>query len=238
MTTWDPATAGSHIVLSNGNLTATGSAGGVNNSVRGTTSQNTGKWYFEILIGGSTFNEQIGVATSALVGSSGLGGGSDNGSARPTDGSTAVASSFSLVNATGVTWAAGDTMTFAVDFDAGKIWISKNSTWCASGNPTSGTNPWATFTPNIRLFPAFSTASSTTDAATLHTSVSTIVYSPPTGFTLWDPPPPVATGPFGFATMNAVPLLHPKILYCHPHRYSEAILSPTTRSRSSQSCAS
>jgi hypothetical protein len=44
------------------------------------------------------------------------------------------------------TYASGDIVNFAVDFDAGKIWIGKNGTWYNSGNPAAGTNETSTFT--------------------------------------------------------------------------------------------
>ncbi len=35
----------------------------------------------------------------------------------------------------------GDRLRFAMDFDAGKIWVGKNGTWMNGGDPEAGTNP-------------------------------------------------------------------------------------------------
>lgn len=44
----------------------------------------------------------------------------------------------------GSTFNTGDTIGIAVDADTGKVWMSKNGTWQASGNPVTGANPAAT----------------------------------------------------------------------------------------------
>ena len=41
----------------------------------------------------------------------------------------------------GDTWDVGDIIGCALDLDNGKIWWSKNGTWQASGNPSTGANP-------------------------------------------------------------------------------------------------
>lgn len=41
----------------------------------------------------------------------------------------------------GASYTAGDTVSVAVDIDAGKVWFAKNGTWQASGDPAAGTNP-------------------------------------------------------------------------------------------------
>ena len=64
-TTWNPSDKGADIVLSNNNLTASGS-GGVNNTVRATTSNSGGKWYFEFALNNPGSNSNacvIGFAT-------------------------------------------------------------------------------------------------------------------------------------------------------------------------------
>ena len=44
------------------------------------------------------------------------------------------------------TFAEGDVIGLAVDFDAGKMWVSKNGTYPNSGNPATGANATTTFT--------------------------------------------------------------------------------------------
>lgn len=48
--TWDSANKGTNITLSNGDLTATGTAASSWESVRGTVGHTTGKWYFELTV--------------------------------------------------------------------------------------------------------------------------------------------------------------------------------------------
>src|SRR5262245_33583065 len=64
VTTWNPADVTASILLSNGNLTADVSVAG-NQSVRCTTGQSTGKFYFEIFCNHVRYNQgqSIGIAT-------------------------------------------------------------------------------------------------------------------------------------------------------------------------------
>ena len=43
-------------------------------------------------------------------------------------------------------YASGDIVNFAIDFDNGKFWVGKNGTWYNSGDPAAGTNATSTFT--------------------------------------------------------------------------------------------
>lgn len=72
--TWNPSDKGGGVSLSNGNLTVsiatTPSDGG---SVRSTIGKSTGKWYWEVTVGGSSPRSLPGVASiSAPVGSSNI----------------------------------------------------------------------------------------------------------------------------------------------------------------------
>lgn len=71
-TTLNPADKDAAVTLSNGNLTALGSANDVNRAVRSTTSKSSGKWHFEFTIdtrsvGGGTPVGGVGTASASLT---------------------------------------------------------------------------------------------------------------------------------------------------------------------------
>ena len=137
--------------------------------IRATIGAASGKWYFEIVsqvlngagndvpavwtsftgnltgnsITANTITNHIGVNASTALNSIKF---KTNGlSASLADGTTLFS------GCTG-----SDVVGIAIDFDAGKIWVSKNGTWYNSGNPASGTNQTSTFTGNSATFiPAF-----------------------------------------------------------------------------------
>lgn len=182
--TWNPADKNALIDLSNNNLTATrGSAVSENKAARATTSYNAGKYYFEI---------EVDVATA-----SGLGGGLATSLFNVNTGDLyASTQSWVLFSLTGQPYhdssavgtalgeiPNGNRMMFAVDFDAGKIWMGGNGTF--SGDPAAGTGERFTFTPNTALFPAL----------TLYVEFSQLtgafraadfVHTVPAGFSPWD----------------------------------------------------
>ncbi len=181
-TTWDPANKASTISLSNGNLSAAGSAA-TWGTVLATLSHNTGKWYGENtlnLVSGSQFS---GFGDSTITLADSLGGSGNSAGVRST-GATGVFGSFTLVNAVGVTWGGGDRLDWAIDLDAGKAWIGKNGTWCASGNPAAGTNPWVTFTASTTIFPAWASTNSS-DTVTTDFGGSGFTDTMPAGFSRW-----------------------------------------------------
>jgi hypothetical protein len=99
-----------------------------------------GKYYWEMLNTSAEPQQHFGIA---LVGSGGTGNTSTGtvclwGQAGGlTDGAASI-----TMDTTGVAgWASLDDLMFAVDLDAGKMWIGTNGTWFNSGDPAAGTNP-------------------------------------------------------------------------------------------------
>jgi len=140
----------------------------------------SGKWYWEITPDiaelGSGTNVFLGVATEgvALTGND-ITAGSYlyNGG----NGNKADTSSVAYGDSYGV----GDTISFAFDIDAGKIWFGKNGVWQASGDPANGTNPTFSGIPIERYFPYF-LCYVAGNRVTANFGASDFAYTPPSGF--------------------------------------------------------
>jgi hypothetical protein len=179
------------LTLSAGNLKATRPTGSAWLAVRSTIGRNTGKWYFEITndANGSTdgdamwgFNEPTD-SLSTYPGASTLGPNSMGwepnltpNSARFQDGSLGAVSGYGRV-------APGQYARFAIDFDAGKLWVRNSSAsgWAGGGDPAAGTSPTFTFTANTFLHVAVA-AYSQPQAATCNFGESAFSGSVPSGF--------------------------------------------------------
>jgi len=102
----------------------------------GSIGVSSGKWYFEFTPTSITSNPLIGItavpATDRYPGYSAFSYGY-----YASDGNKYNNNSASSY---GNSWVANDVIGVAFDLDAGKLWFSKNGTWQASGNPSSGTN--------------------------------------------------------------------------------------------------
>lgn len=182
---WNPADKNALVVLSNNNLTATrGSAINEWKAARANVAYSTGKYYYELEVddpltngveGGfanATFNVNTGVLDSdpnawALFSLDG----------QPYHNAVAIDSPIGAITA-------GQRMQFAIDFDAGKIWVGREGTF--SGDPAAGTGERFTFTANTAMFPAC--------ALFLEFTVLTgafrsdhFNFTPPTGYSAWDP---------------------------------------------------
>lgn len=184
-TTWNPSDKGSLITLSNGNLDATSSTATLN-SVRATTSKNSGKAYFEIAVTVALANNNVaGLADNAAgLTSSFVGGVANSGGVEKRGTNQTGATGYFSYITTPVAYGSPDVLMFAVDFAAGKAWFGKNGTWVASGNPAAGTNHWCTFTALSTLFPAVTCYSSGTFR--LKPDATSQTYGAPSGFTPWD----------------------------------------------------
>jgi len=143
--TWNPADKSANVTLSNGNLTATGGGSG-DSQVRSTVSYSTGKYYFEVRLdaGPASSAPYLGIRQIAKAFSLGPGpfaSGVDYGcfALSPNTGHEDYVPG-SNVRAVGPALAVGDVYIFAVDFGTGKMWIGRNGTWDASGNPAAGTS--------------------------------------------------------------------------------------------------
>ena len=80
----------------------------------------------------------------------------------------------------------GDTVMFAYDADAGKMWIGVNGTWNGSGNPATGANPDWTNLPRTGLSP-FAGCYGSSNTITLNAGQKAFKYTNHSGFS------PIAT---------------------------------------------
>lgn len=133
-TTLNPKDKAENIVLLNGNLSATSTPGSVNDSVRATTSKQTGKWYFEVYVDSSSQSYfSLGLADQDA--SLEVGPGTDSsGCGYTANGDIACNGSFY----TGAPpYSGGDIIGIAADMDADLVYFHNNGGWIA-GNPELG----------------------------------------------------------------------------------------------------
>ena len=164
--TWNPLTKGSYTGLFNGNTTARSISNADLGGVTATIGITTGKWYWETYVNFSG----TGYVYAGL--SSGYEGGGSYSGASATNGMTPGAirirdtgalfdSSSSddpdrwgtiTLNSTGTaSFTTGDIISFALDYDNKKLWISKNGTFFNSGNPAGGSNQQASWTGDVPI---------------------------------------------------------------------------------------
>ena len=95
----------------------------------------------------------------------------------------------------------GDTVMFAYDADAGKMWIGVNGSWNGSGNPATGANPDWTSLPTTGLSP-FAGCYGSSNTIILNAGQRSFSYTPPTGYkslcTTNLPHPTIADGSTAF----------------------------------------
>ena len=171
---WNAADKHASITLSNADYTADGT--GYAQSVRGVSGRATGKWYFEVQRneGAAPSFVVVGVclASSSLsqyVGGDEYGWGRANTGHHYHDGGgTDLGTDVNL----------DQIWMVAIDIDAGKLWLGRQSIWDASGDPAAGANE-AFSVPVGTYYPA---CSPRTDALTM---LATPTFTPPPGFLIW-----------------------------------------------------
>lgn len=184
-TTFDPATIGPGVLLSNNNLTATRSTGSGDQGAKGlaSTMKSTGKAYFEYTwVNGTGGDTGAGVATAAATYLS-LGAGGAGGALLYSSGAIWHSGN------SGVALAAianGNIVAVAVDTAANLIWF-KNVTQAGNWNNSGTANP-ATGVGGI-----------TTDSVGLAVGPAVVVATNPAAFTLNPGPTFVGTVPVGFS---------------------------------------
>lgn len=127
--TWNPADKTGNVTLSGGNLNATNTFAG-NGGVRGTISENAGKWYFDQVI-----NAQVGLSLGIMTAAAGLGnavGSVANSYGFGADGSVYAAAATPVGNVG--PFANGDTMQIYADFTNLRLYIGRNGVWL-NGDP-------------------------------------------------------------------------------------------------------
>ena len=138
--------------LSEGNLKLTVTASNVHTAV-GTIAASNGKWYFEVeldAISGSN-NSNVGISDLARDDKSNMPSKNAWGYGYNPDGTKQNSASDSSY---GNSYTAGDILGVAMDLDNGAVYFSKNGTFQASGDPTSGsskTNAAFTWTPDASM---------------------------------------------------------------------------------------
>lgn len=174
--TWDPATKGSAVVLSNGNLTANVATFG--NMVFSITSKTTGKWYAEILIGTqqSFASTVVGLARVGISGNSNYAINSSSIVMRSTNATGAVTCASGATPVADGTLNNGDVLGIAYDCSTGLCQFYRNGVISSSGTTTPGSGMRIAaaqqWNPENRFF-------------TIRTTTTTFSYSPPSGFLPW-----------------------------------------------------
>lgn len=181
---FDPANKHADIALSNGNLTATKSAGDALRSVRSSIGVATGKHYFEIhvddgatspfMVFGVGQNESSTLNTAVGVSPNSWGYYEETGQKYTNN----------VLSAFGGAWSTGVTIGVALDADSGKTWFSLNGVWQASGNPAAGTNPaFSGLTGEIYAYVSLYRGSADPKhKVTANFGASAFAYSVPSGF--------------------------------------------------------
>ncbi|WP_298374415.1 SPRY domain-containing protein [Azospirillum sp.] len=177
--TWNPGDKASAIALSNGNLTATGSASGAG-SVRTLTGVSSGKYYWEYVIVNAD-QEYIGVMR-ATAGIGQYPGYDQDGYGWWQYNGNKFNNNTGLGIAYGSTWTNGNILAVYLDMDAGKLFFAKNNIIQGGGDPIVGTNP-AFSGLSGTIFPAFGDgASASAPVATVRFSAAFWTYTPLVGF--------------------------------------------------------
>ena len=184
---WNAADTHADIALSNSNRTATKGGSNATRSARGITGISaTGSGYFEVLMQGTETTSNfrlVGIAQSGTSLTSFPGGDAVSWGYYEQTGNKYTNNS---PTAYGSTYTNGDVIQVA--FNNGSVWFGKNNTWQNSGNPAANTG--AAFTgitgtlyPMISLYKGVAPV----HIATGRFKTADFTYSPPSGFSAWEP---------------------------------------------------
>jgi hypothetical protein len=182
-TTWNPSDKGGDIFLSNGDRTAS-NTNTIWECVRGVSGKLTGKYYFEISVDFSSNNGalRVGVANPSVSlmivpgGSGSLATAYDFQSGQVTYNGT--------LRATYPSTTTGDRIGVAIDLGNAKFWIAKNGTWAGGSNPATNTGG-VSLSSAAPLYPMAGIFGGYSDQQTICTSPQDLLYSAPSGFSLW-----------------------------------------------------
>lgn len=186
--TLNPNDKGPGCILSNNNLTFADS-GGTYDSARSTAGYSTGKYYLEVTIGNqSSINlfTAVGIAdiTTPLTQLPGFTVGADSIGFRCTNEMRVMKNSVIILDTDLPDSDTDDIIMMAVDIGAQKAWWGREGTWADSGDPGAGTNP------NISAFTAatyYACMGNKDVTSTVNFGASAFAYTPPAGFSQWDP---------------------------------------------------
>ena len=186
---WSASDAAANaMTLSNGGLTVAPTSGVPWQSVRGSISKSSGKLYFEVIanVGDADSGIGLGLANAGFTVNTYLGNAPYSFASYFLPGQ--YGSGFTAIYGfPGVSAVTGTVLGVAIDFTAGNVWLAFNNAW-GSGNPASGANPAATFTPATvgALFPAMAFRTVNNGVWTLQSTAASQKYAPPAGFSAWD----------------------------------------------------
>lgn len=183
-TTLNPADIGPNLSLSGGNLTLTRGAGGSGStwqSVRSTTSQTSGKWYYEMSVTADTSGIMAGVADSiATINGSYIGNNTPNNT--PQDSKSYYDAGQFRYGGVGsgspATYTSGDVIGVALDAGTGNVTYYKNNS--SQGTQTDAVN--GPYFAGISLL----TNNSVIVANFGNTSGTGFSFTPPAGYSGWD----------------------------------------------------
>jgi hypothetical protein len=175
----------SNATLANGNLDISGTGSSYTGNLS-TIAVSSGKWYYEFTVTNAPNNSTgAGIVSADTIGSANGGnagfGDCSGGYLRI---GTVVYNNGSAISTGLSSIGTGDIVNVAFDLDAGKIWFGKNGTWDSSGNPATGSNAVATFTPAGRYFYIFAQGfyGSGTWSGVLNAGARPFAYTAPSGF--------------------------------------------------------
>jgi hypothetical protein len=186
--TLDPATAGSDMTISGGNLTWSVGSTSTYNSVLSTLGKSSGKWYIEATCvsggGGEWFAVGISTSMSSHGSTAYVGGQTTSWGYLSGDGKYWHGGSGS---AYGATYAVGSIVGIALDADNGYAYMitgAGGGTWQNGGVPTSGGAGTGAMVGGLSgtIYMAFSTASFSSMSMTVNFGASAFHYSIPAGY--------------------------------------------------------
>lgn len=192
--TWNPADKDASITLSNGDLTATGSAAAYR-MVRGTTAFATGKRHIEYALDASAaWNESgIGLAASSESLTTYVGVAGNKSLAIFTQGpNTQLYFNDVISGLIGPVLTNGMRLALEIDFDAGLIWGALDTNdWNGSATavPATGAGGYniSSVIASGSLYPAFN-AHASGDAVTVKPAAADFTRAISSGFSAWDAP--------------------------------------------------
>ncbi len=164
--TWDAATKGSNVTLSNGNLTA-GIFGPSTEGVKSTIAKSSGKWYWEITINSGAGGARIGCYDSSPTPASQTCGNSVGELGVGWDESSGQTWYNGGVVGTNSTYTTGDVLGFAYDAGTGVISLYKNNVLQTTA-PTISSGCFAGHSRQSQV--------------TANFGATTFTYTPPSGY--------------------------------------------------------
>lgn len=179
---WNPREAGGGFSFSDSNRTWANAT--ANRLVRGSRSRVSGKYYFEITVGGVSGAQFNGVATASATLGAYLGADA-YGWGLSTTGYVFHGGTYNVADggATFITYTTGDVISVAVDLTAHRIWFAKNGVWI--GDPVAATGG-STLSAGT-FFPASSTFNACSPACGggLNVGNAAFAHAIPSGFAAW-----------------------------------------------------